>query len=273
MVMKLSKTDRGTKYALLQVFQSDDPYVYAGAPQRLAFALGDADGAFLDTGPSELTFRVTTEKGARVGPPAVVPLHHQDLQVGYYPLTFTPPAPGIYVANSATGGQRLTATFQVFNKNQVPLLGAGDRMPSLATPTVANHLGVDPICTRSPACSLHQLSLDAALTQHRPLAFLVATPAYCQTGICGPVLDVLLKHTAAYAGRISFIHNEVYRSGSEAARGIRGPSNLTAAVAALHLSFEPSLVLVKPDGTIFRRVDNIYDGAELTDNLDALLRA
>ncbi|MGE0307777.1 MAG: hypothetical protein AB7Q27_18680, partial [Acidimicrobiia bacterium] len=39
--------------------------------------------------------------------------------------------------------------------------------------------------------------------------YLVGTPAFCQTGICGPVLDVMIDIAADYPD-LQFIHAEVY---------------------------------------------------------------
>lgn len=272
-VMQLSSDNGSSKdqLALLQIFPSDEPYAYAGAPQRLNFALGNAEGAFLDTGPATMSFAVTDAAGKAVGAPTDVALHDQDLQKGYYPLFFTPPAPGTYTAVANANGQKLTAAFQVFDKAQVQIPGPGDPMPSLVTPTVANPAGVDPICTLSPPCPLHAVSLDATLAQKRPIAFLIATPAYCQTAVCGPVLQVLVKAQAAFGDKVTLIHNEVYKSGAAAAKNERGQDNLAPALNAMKLTFEPSLTLVKPDGTILRRLDTVFDSTELHQGLTDLL--
>lgn len=70
-------------------------------------------------------------------------------------------------------------------------------MIAVPTPTIADARGTNPICTRQPQCPFHNVSLDAALKERRPLVVLFATPARCQTDTCGPVLDVLLEERAA----------------------------------------------------------------------------
>ena len=89
----------------------------------------------------------------------------------------------------------------------------------------ADAQGVTPICTRTPACPLHEVTLAAALAESRPVALLIGTPAYCQTGICGPVLDLLLAQHDAFPG-IDFLHADIYvdpghalSSGSTTAQG------------------------------------------------------
>ena len=48
-------------------------------------------------------------------------------------------------------------------------------------------------------------TLAQALTEKRPLALLVATPAFCQISICGPVLDVLLLRS--WLGKLARTHS------------------------------------------------------------------
>ena len=95
------------------------------------------------------------------------------------------------------------------------------------------------------------------------MALLVATPAFCQIAICGPVLDVLLDVAPDHPG-IHFLHAEVY------ANPAKDLDTYAPIVAPLGLHFEPCLLLVGADGTLVERVDTIYDRGELQDRLAAL---
>jgi hypothetical protein len=83
---------------------------------------------------------------------------------------------------------------------------------------------------------------------------------FCQTGVCGPVLDTVLELRAEFP-RITFVHTEVYNDpnngGDPAAAGV------TETVRAYGLSFEPSLFVARADGIITTRLDNIFDRGEL----------
>src|SRR5207245_1877218 len=46
--------------------------------------------------------------------------------------------------------------------------GPGGKAIAVATPTVADHRGVEPYCTDTPPCSMHAISLDRALASGRP---------------------------------------------------------------------------------------------------------
>src|SRR3546814_856498 len=136
--------------------------------------------------------------------------------------------------------------------------------PPVATPTPTGARGVNPICTAEPACPLHDVSLADALVEGRPIALLVATPAFCQIAICGPVLDVLLEATGGHPD-VRFLHAEVYANPGE------GLEEYAPIVSELGLHFEPCLLLIGADGTLVERLDTIYDRSELDERLTALV--
>ncbi|MDZ7734441.1 MAG: hypothetical protein U5R31_16450 [Acidimicrobiia bacterium] len=238
----------------------------------MTWTLRDATNAPVAAPPAELTFRffyegspetpgATVEAEHRpVGEPVVASRHDEGIPMAYWPTRFTPEEVGFYSVAVELDGEELTSSFQVEAQEDVPMIEVGERMPAIETPTVADARGVDPICTRDPQCDLHGETLAQALTAGRPVAFLVGTPEFCQTGVCGPVLDLLLDAAPGHAG-ITYLHAEVYNdprnpSGDPTAEGT------TPAVDECGLSFEPTLYLVGADGVVADRLDNIYDAVE-----------
>ena len=70
---------------------------------------------------------------------------------------------------------------------QVTVPYIGSVLPPFDTPTVDDHRGVEPYCTLTPApCPLHDVTLTQALASGKPVAYMVGTPAHCQTGTCAP---------------------------------------------------------------------------------------
>jgi hypothetical protein len=134
------------------------------------------------------------------------------------------------------------------------------------TPTVADQRGVQLLCTNNPVCPLHDITLTEAIAEKRPLAFLLATPRFCQVAVCGPVLDVLLRARDAFP-QVRMLHTEPYPT--EQAASTQSP--VTPFVSAYKLSYEPVLFLAKPDGTIAERLDTIFDAVELKDALTRLV--
>jgi hypothetical protein len=236
----------------------------AAAPQRLPFAIADSEGAFIANPPATLDFTIVGPDCKRLGSPITVASHKAGLPRPYYPLVFTPPTPGVYEAHAEVQGKPLFATFQFGTSTEVP--SAGQPMIPFDTPTVANQQGVELLCTRVPACPLHDITLTEALAGKQPVAFLVATPMFCQTAICGPVLDVMLGLKDRFP-QVTFLHSEVYPTQQAA----QAASSVVPVVRAYKLTSEPVLFLGKADGTIAERIDTIFDGVELQDALTRLI--
>jgi hypothetical protein len=201
-----------------------------------------------------------TRDGAPVGPPITVARHVEGVPIAYYPLRFTPERTGVHQAAATIDGTSVTAAFEVGGPDQVDLLQRGDPLRPVATPTATDHRGVEPICTRKPEpCPLHDRSLDEVLAAGRPVAYLVSSPQFCQIGVCGPVLELLLEQHAARPD-IAMVHAEVY---ADTRGGDLRSAELAPAVQAYSLSYEPALFVAGADGRIVERLDNVFDRAEL----------
>lgn len=253
--------------SLLAFFPLND-YVTAQVPQRVAFGIANPGGGLATKGPNPLKMTIAAPGG--VTTTQQVAMHGTGLPNVYYPLNFTPAKAGNFTVSAVVDGSKVSATFTVGAKGSSDVPGPTDKMPALKTPTVADHLSVDPICTQNPPCKLHEVSLDAALAQARPVAYLVGTPKFCQTGICGPVLDVLETTAPAYVDKVTFIHQEVYQSAEQAAdKG--SAATLAKAVQDLHLQSEPVLFITDASGIIRHRLDASYDATELRRVLDDVI--
>ena len=242
--------------ALIALFNQQD-LVVAKIPQRVTFGLADQDGAMLAEGPANLDFEVQQNRTKVLEVTSA--FHREGLPRGYYPIELTLPSTGSYTVVTTVDGVRIDASFAAVDKTSVPQVG--DVVPTFDTPTTTDARGVDPICTADPACPLHADNLRTALAAHKPIALLVGTPAYCQVGICGPVLDVLLAERGS-APELTYIHAEVYTSGRAASEDIQ-TAKLTEAVNQMGLTYEPCLFVIGADGKLRARLDNIYDKAEV----------
>ena len=207
---------------------------------------------------------VVTHNGATLTS-LTVPRHDEGIPTPYYPVVFTPPEPGDYEVK-ASFAEKATP-FKVAAPGDLTLLQVGQPMRPVVTPTSADARGVTPICTRSEPCPFHAVTLTDALAAAKPVALIVSTPGYCQTAICGPVLDLLVEAAGSIAG-IDVIHNEVYANPDAVASLDQAtPAPL---VEAYSMVFEPCLFVVDADGTLVRRLDTIYDRTELRAAISAL---
>ncbi|HUQ39154.1 MAG TPA: hypothetical protein VM030_03295 [Acidimicrobiales bacterium] len=177
--------------------------------------------------------------------------------------TFT--EPGTYRAVATVGGVSGEAALTVIDPATSRIPVPGSEMPRLTTPTSADHRGVEPICTRQPTCPWHDVSLDAALAEKRPVVLLISTPALCQSQVCGPVLDILLGLRESFEAKVRFIHAEVYTDKTGA--------TTTPTVQGFNLENEPWLFLAGADGRIRERLEGPYDRTEAAEALTRLVES
>jgi hypothetical protein len=250
---------------LIAGFAFQGGYLVTGAPQRLTFQIAGADGAPTTEVPDSLRFQLSRD-GVPVGEPIEVSAHRDGVPLPYFPLRTTFVEPGTYQATVELDGSEQEQAFLVSEPAEVPLVQAGQAMVPVDTPTVDDHRGVEPYCTLEPPCPLHTETLRDALTGGGPVALLVATPAFCATALCGPVLELLVEQVDDFP-HIRFVHAEVYAD-AEAQGGNLAAASLTPAVEAYGLTFEPSLFVADAQGTVVARLDNVYDRVDLREALD-----
>lgn len=235
--------------------------VLAGSEQRVAFGVLDGQKPVSDTAKVEIGFATVDAAAAGEFAPATRRddgIEARPLYVAHH--TFA--APGMYTATARVGRRTAEAAVQVIAPADSKVPVPGQPLPAVATPTTTDPRGVDPICTREPNCPWHEVSLDAALAESRPIALLIATPALCQSAVCGPVLDILLDVKDEFESSVRFIHAEVFADSTG--------KTTTAVVQALRLENEPFLFLVGPDGLVRDRFDGPYDRVEARAALAAL---
>ena len=90
----------------------------------------------------------------------------------------------------------------------------------------------------------------------RPVVITFATPALCQSRVCGPVVDIVEQAKARAPRAVAFIHQEIYQD-NEVRRGIQGP------VAAWRLPTEPWTFVIDRRGRIAARFEGAFSLGEL----------
>ena len=234
----------------------------ATGEQRVPLAFADAEGVPVRDGLEPRDFQIRADAGE----PIVVTVepHRDGVPTPYYPVRFTPAAPGIHEITVVGEAGYNAVTLDISEDALIPLVGQA--LPPVATPTTTDARGVDPICTRTPACDLHSVSLDEVLGTG-PVVLLIATPEFCQTAICGPVLDLLIEALPDHP-TITGVHAEVYAD----PRGDGDPTagGLAPITDEFALTFEPTLYLVDAGGTIVTRLDSVYDRVELREALEQI---
>jgi hypothetical protein len=135
----------------------------------------------------------------------------------------------------------------------------GARAPASATPTLASvHGAVAKLTTRVPPDrALLRYSIAGSLAAHRPFVVTFATPRYCTSRTCGPVVDVVNYVRRRLAARgVRFIHVEVYTQNRPALGYNRW-------MRRWGLRTEPWTFLVGRDGRIKAKFEGSVSAREL----------
>jgi hypothetical protein len=146
--------------------------------------------------------------------------------------------------------------------------GVGARAYPSKTPTLASTGGNLKKLTTSipPDRALLRYSVADSLAAHVPFVVTFATPKYCTSRTCGPVVDVVerARRTFERSG-IRFIHVEIYKDNDP-----RQGKNRW--VTQWHLPSEPWTFLVGRDGLIKAKFEGSVSTAELESTIRSNLQ-
>ena len=248
-----------------------------GKTIRIPFQVFQKDGKILkpDDGTAQLYLGATATSPA-LGPYLVKQLSLKDKGVTFdradaewimaaaeVPL----PAAGAWTAvvTMKVAGKTVAASnqFSVLPKETTPAVGAA--APTARTPTLKD-VGGDgtKISTARPLdLTLLNDSIPDLLAAQRPFVVAFATPRFCTSRICGPIVDIVKNVQRDLQGtEMAFVHAEIFTD--------LNPSNGAAPwVLACALPTEPWVFVVNAQGVITAK----FEGAVTQSELEAAARA
>jgi hypothetical protein len=251
---------------------------YTPGLRRLAFGLNTSSGAFIYAATAVYIAKTPSSLArgpflATADPMTVAPQYRSKQNAGpggieaIYAAHIPLPHPGTFVVLTLThtANGLIGAPGEVAVAGSSPIPDVGQRPPAIATDTLAgDHGSIALVTTRLPPDDMHAVSFDQVLGR-RPVALLFSTPQLCTSRVCGPVTDVAVSLEHEFAGRITFIHEEVYANNQ--------PSNgLRAQMKAFHLQTEPWLFTINRRGNIVARLEGAFGATEVRQALEAALR-
>jgi hypothetical protein len=137
----------------------------------------------------------------------------------------------------------------------------GQKAPKIHTPTPADVGGdLAKITTRIPPDTQNRVDYAEVLGKE-PILLLFATPQFCQSRVCGPVVDVAEQVKQEYGDKAAFIHMEIYKD-NDPSKGVRSQ------VRAFNLPSEPWLFAINRQGT----VSGVIEGAFGLERLTAVVK-
>lgn len=133
---------------------------------------------------------------------------------------------------------------------------AGDPAPRISTFTAADVTDISEIDTRIPPGTMHDVNFADAIGK-KPIVLLFATPALCQSRVCGPVVDVAEQVKRDEGDGVAFIHQEIFIDNKPPA--VRGQ------VTEYNLPSEPWLFVIDDKGIIRTAIEGAFGIDELTE--------
>jgi hypothetical protein len=234
-------------------------------PQRVLVALLEAENTFLGGDDIGATIEFTAPDG---GPTTQVTgqwLSTRDAPLGLYVAPVTFDRTGRWEVS--VRGNEGRAVVDVFDESVVPEVG--DEAPRSETPTAEAGDDLTAISTDlEPDARLYQLSIAEAVTNGRPSVIAFATPAFCQTAVCGPTLEIVKEATDGNHD-IDVVHVEPFEL--ESARA--GSLVPVETMSEWHLATEPWVFVVDADGRVTSSFEGILGREELTVAIEALTPA
>jgi hypothetical protein len=234
---------------------------------RFSFLVVDGQGrlvprptarVWLARGLGQKPFLETTAKLERIGvegqpvedAPEIFVTHLRIAQPGKY-----------WILAEPVGGRKVQAVGNVVVKDVTDAPDVGAKAIASATPTLASTGGTLKLLTtaKPPDRALLRISVADALAAKVPFVVTFATPLYCTTRTCGPVVDVVDAVRKRFEKRgVRFIHVEIYKDNDPA----QGTNEW---VQEWNLPSEPFTFLVGADGTIKERFEGTVSVHELAD--------
>lgn len=149
--------------------------------------------------------------------------------------------------------------FQILDVKKAPAaIGVGQRAPASSNPTTSTERAERITTARPPDTALLRHSVADSLKDGVPFVVAFATPAFCQSRTCGPVVDVVEAVRRRYGRQgVRFIHVEIYE------KNVPG-NGVNRWVREWKLPTEPWVFVVDRRGIVRDR----FEGAVSTGELD-----
>jgi hypothetical protein len=141
-----------------------------------------------------------------------------------------------------------------------PMPQVGQPVPAIHTLTAGQVSDIGQIDTRVPPDDMHSDDF-ANVVGKKPVVLLFATPALCQSRVCGPVTDEAEQVKQEFGDRVAFIHQEIYNNNNIN----DGPR---PQMRAFHLDTEPWAYVFDKNG----KVSTVLQGPFSVQELEAAVQ-
>jgi hypothetical protein len=119
------------------------------------------------------------------------------------------------------------------------------------------------ILAREPDPRLHQVRIADAIAQRKPQLIVFATPQFCTSRMCGPVVDIVRTLLPTYGKRVAFIHQEIWQDFAD--------KKVFPTIEEWRLITEPWIFVVDGQGIIRAKFEGLVTARELENALQQIL--
>ncbi len=183
---------------------------------------------------------------------------------GFYAANVTFERQGEWdVRLESRGGRAATSTINVGAIAPVPV--TGQSAIASESKTIDNFDIEDLTTDPDPDLALYEMTVAEAVTSGKPSVLVFATPAFCRTAVCGPIVDEVSEIRPDYP-EFNFVHVEVYEPLDETDNELIP----VLPVVEWQLPSEPWVFVIDADGTITSAFEGFLTQDELRRALDAV---
>jgi hypothetical protein len=174
-------------------------------------------------------------------------------------------APGLYSLLVEPEGAQIQAVGQIEVRSDTAVPGVGEKAIPSDTPTLEDGFPEEITTATPPDLELLRYSVKQSLEDGVPFVVTFATPKYCESRVCGPVVDIVDEvRTRLDGSGVRFIHVEIYEN-NDPNRGFN------RWVREWNLPTEPYTFLVDGEGTIKSKFEGLLTVGELEEAVRAEL--
>jgi hypothetical protein len=233
---------------MFSVIDRDSQELLADPSRQATVEIRDENGAPLASYPTEFSWTVEGSRG---------------LYVAYVDL----PGPGTYQAVIEIEGLDTPPPVGFVATEDPKVIQVGEAAPRSKTRTSADTQDLALISSDpDPDSDFYRLSIDEAVSNGTPSVIVFATPAWCVSETCGPLLDQAKGLSGGFPG-VDFVHAEIYEDIQ-----VESFEDLATidAVAEWGLPSEPWIFVVDDSGRVTATFEGVVSDVELSEAIDAV---
>lgn len=236
--------------------------------QRVLIGLIDQDTQrFVASSDIEAVVVLLDENGAPLGEYSTEFVYTVPGVRGLYAAYMEIPAPGVYQITVTSEEFGETPPAGLFAVEDPEVISVGDLAPRSETRTSddfeISEISSDP----DPEPSFYELSLGEAIGVG-PTVAVFATPAFCTSQACGPLLDLVQELAPRFPG-VNFVHVEVYEDLTVESFDELRPVEATT---EWRLPSEPWVFVIDGQGVVSAAFEGSASERELVEAISAVTR-